>query len=50
MPESKHHRKGKSHSSWRKNRNNQRAARKAEAANERRAIKRMIQLRRGQGL
>ena len=44
MPESKHHRKNRSHSVWRKARNIRRAQAKNEKAQERRGMQRAMQL------
>ena len=44
MPESKHHRKNRSHSTWRKTRNIRRAQAKNEKAQERRGMQRAMEL------
>ncbi len=44
MPESKHHRKNRSHSAWRKARNIRRAQAKNEKAQERRGMQRAMEL------
>ncbi len=44
MPESKHHKKGRSHSEWRKARNKRRTQAKFEQAQEKRGMKRAMSL------
>lgn len=44
MPESKHHRKNRSHSAWRKARNIRRAQAKNEKAQQKRGMERAMQL------
>ena len=44
MPESKHHRKGKSHSAWRKARNKRRAQARQSQAQERRGMRQAMQM------
>ena len=44
MPESKHHKKNRSHSAWRKTRNIRRAQAKNEKAQERRGMQRAMEL------
>jgi len=48
MPESKHHRKGRSHSQWRKARNNRRANERQRKAAERRGMVKAMELMRQQ--
>ena len=44
MPESKHHRKNRSHSAWRKTRNIRRAQAKNENAQQKRGMRQAMQL------
>ena len=44
MPESKHHKKGKSHSAWRKARNIRRAQRQAAQAQQKRGMRQAMKI------
>ncbi len=48
MPESKHHKKNRSHSQWRKARNKRRASEQQRRATERRGMRKALELMRQQ--